>query len=106
MTANGSSIISHPPSVWLAACHTPEPTFDHRSHFGATRASTGTFRFNVVHMDGHVHDAQWNEPWTAGHWGVSEGSGKGRPYGWKWKPSKDDGVEMDSDFSGAYDMNP
>jgi hypothetical protein len=53
---------SHVSSVWLAACHTPMTkwsgvTRNYRSHFGVTQTTYRLWRFNVVHLDGHVHDA-------------------------------------------------
>jgi hypothetical protein len=83
---------------------------ENRSHFGAANPTPGSFRFNVVHLDGHVHDSVWQEV-LAGSGGYAvymEGSStRYRPYGWKWKnPSSDKyGVELTPDFEGALDMN-
>jgi prepilin-type N-terminal cleavage/methylation domain-containing protein len=58
MTRGRQPHISNPPSVWLAADMIPYPgsNANHApGHFGSMRVWPG-FRFNAVHMDGHVHD--------------------------------------------------
>jgi prepilin-type N-terminal cleavage/methylation domain-containing protein/prepilin-type processing-associated H-X9-DG protein len=100
MTKARQPVLSNPPSVWLAACLTPQPSYDHRSHFGVLQAAAGEFRFNVLHLDGHVHDDIWKEPYTSGQWTIQR-----RPYGWPYCADANYGVEEDPDFSGAYDKN-
>jgi prepilin-type N-terminal cleavage/methylation domain-containing protein len=106
---------SHKPSVWLAACQTPVTKTGgswaarrNTSHFGVSRVIPGSFRFNAVHLDGHVHDGIWADPFyvVPEYWGVKPiAQGGPRPYGWRWKASLDDGVELDPGFSGAFDEN-
>ncbi len=76
------------------------------SHFGVTRALAGDFRFNILHVDGHVDDSVWKQVEMGGNWLV-DGSdwhwGK-RPYGWdliNW----DDGLKEKPMFEGAFDQN-
>jgi hypothetical protein len=86
---------SHKPSVWLAACKEPaleQPFkgtyYTYVSHFGTVQAATDVFRFNVVHLDGHVHDAAWKSPQIgSGDWACFGRdwlypSEHGHPYGW------------------------
>jgi prepilin-type N-terminal cleavage/methylation domain-containing protein len=86
---------SHKPSVWLAACKEPaleQPFksnyYTYVSHFGAVQAAAQAFRFNVVHLDGHVHDATWKAPQIgSSNWAdflrdwLYPGE-HGHPYGW------------------------
>ncbi|MFC1671696.1 type II secretion system protein [Planctomycetota bacterium] len=114
-TKNKDVRISCPPSVWIAACHTPiyfatgelsNPGYEgrlNRGHFGAAQAAPGEFRFNVIHLDGHVHDSVWSEPFTALGWGVDGGGG--RPYGWRWRSDFWNGIEVDPTFEAPFDKN-
>jgi len=106
-----------PPDVWIAACHTPVQFATgelsntgyvgrlNRGHFGAAQASPGQFRFNVVHLDGHVHDSIWYEPKTSRGWGIGEGGSK--PYGWRWRLAGNywKGIEFDPTFDGPFDRS-
>jgi len=94
-TRNRAVHSTHKPSVWLAACKEPARSVLYKgtywtyvSHFGETQAAAGKFRFNVLHLDGHVHDSVWKEPqigsssWaTIGRDWLFPGE-KGGPYGW------------------------
>ncbi len=116
-TRNTQPHTSHKPSVWIAACQTPLMITGgswaarrNTSHFGVSQVMPGSFRFNAVHLDGHVHDGIWSDLFYSvpTFWGIyvsSFGHGGPRPYGWRWKPSKDDGVELTPGFSGAFDEN-
>jgi prepilin-type N-terminal cleavage/methylation domain-containing protein len=100
------------PSVWLAAC-TPahikdswkSNSYEHISHFGARSAKLGTFRFNVIHMDGHVDDSQWKSWWQSGNWDNMWQTGCwGFPYGYE-QTSGPYGCEKEPEFEGAFDDN-
>jgi hypothetical protein len=83
---------SNKPSAWIAACHTPIDYWNYEryysSHFGYRQTSPG-WRFNAVHLDGHVHDAvfqitnvpiQW---WDCRPKDMGYGSNDWKmPYGW------------------------
>ena len=112
-TNNRDVTTSCKPSVWLAACHPPivgEPASDwyyrrNIGHFGGTDAAPGCFWFNVLHIDGHIHDSTWQESFrTGGGWSVDDW--KPRPYGWKWKdPHPYYGVELDPGIEAPFDEN-
>jgi prepilin-type N-terminal cleavage/methylation domain-containing protein len=109
---------SHPGSVWIASCLVPLTLHrninrDFRSHFGIRQTVTGSFRFNVLHMDGHVHDDVWNEPVTPGTTGIYTAwrANRGHPYGWPWKcwetsvNGTDQGIVEEPVLEGAFDRN-
>ena len=112
-TNNRSVTSSFQGSVWLAACHppavgTPADNWEPRrnvSHFGSVKAAPGKFWFNVIHLDGHVHDSIWQEVNTADAWALSEG--KGKPYGWDWRVPNDfyKGIKLTENFEGSFDRN-
>jgi prepilin-type N-terminal cleavage/methylation domain-containing protein len=114
-TNNRDVTTSGQPSVWLASCCAPvvgQPNGwvyrENRGHFGGADQSPGGFTFNVLHLDGHIHDSVWREIYNgSGGWGVKEGgSSNARPYGWRWKgPSQNYGVEHTPGFDGALDRN-
>jgi prepilin-type N-terminal cleavage/methylation domain-containing protein len=101
---------SHKASVWLGACLPPiegEPASNwahrvNRGHFGVVNPGPGQFKYNVVHLDGHVHDTLWTEPEPSpGGWILDK-----VPYGWKWKDAGESyGIELRAGFSGAFDEN-
>jgi hypothetical protein len=119
---------NHKGSVWLAACVTPiihktEAGTDNerfmRSHFGH-RQMRPDWRYNVVHLDGHVHDQayrytsipyhrQWggfNLPWI-------DSRQTNLPYGWQWVQTGGSNNSNTSlyghiktpGFEGAFDEN-
>jgi prepilin-type N-terminal cleavage/methylation domain-containing protein len=118
-TKSRSMNVANKPSCWLAACWPPGDTrfcvsrwgnTRRRwvSHFGARLAKMGVFKFNVVHLDGHVDDTMWkstgsaNNNWypylvPSGEWPFPYGYGnKGWPgYGLKKQPN----------FEDAFDAN-
>jgi hypothetical protein len=107
---NPVPVMSQRPSIWLAACHTPMTkwsgvTRNYRSHFGVMQTVSGLWRFNVVHLDGHVHDAAWNEREIVYRWLNDDGF----PYGWRGPASTAVdgiyGVKETPDFDGAFDRN-
>jgi len=101
-------------SVWLAACQTPILSYSgvtrsYVSHFGMRQTVVGSYRFNVVHMDGHVHDDIWHEERISSNWAIND-NGNGchsRPYGWEWVGGTlgNDGLETESYMDGAFDEN-
>jgi len=105
------------PSCWIAACLTPVREYggfeyDFRSHFGLRQAVPGGFRFNVVHLDGHVDDSVWKEPDVSTEWTTADPdyAGRGRrPYGWGYKPGggtyQTEGIEDEPQWKGAFDTN-
>jgi len=104
-------LTSHLPSIWLAACHTPlvewnDLTRNYRSHFGAGQTLQGEWRFNVLHLDGHVHESPWREPSIEDEW---IGAERDFPYGWRSPaPTSIDqiyGISQDPFIPGAFDRN-
>jgi hypothetical protein len=71
----------------------------------------GEWRFNTVHLDGHVHDATWLRPEKAVGWMSGYNTSGGAlididPYGWQWiDPSNKGtyGLRPIDGFSGAFD---
>ncbi len=110
------------PSVWMGACCPPTTYWlkdrDYRSHFGV-RGTPGSFRFNVVHLDGHVHDDSWKEykapnacTWLVYRPGWDPNSAYSVPYLWEWKqtpPSSGShqGIHLNPEYGqrGAFDWN-
>jgi prepilin-type N-terminal cleavage/methylation domain-containing protein len=110
---------SHNPSVWLGVDHVVEykgwaysALRTWAGHFGATSATEGNFRFNIVHLDGHVDDSVWKEP-VAGSlrfsWIVPGNKDWGRPYGWEYRgggfTAIGGAIEKESFIDGAFDEN-
>ncbi len=113
------------PSAWVAGCQPGLTRFGGHprrmtSHFGVRKPLPGLWRFNMLHVDGHVDDGHWNELRSEPKYGANEygigwlvnwkpdasGWCDPRPYGWKWmtNPAGDrDGIEpwLDS----AFDFN-
>jgi len=109
----------HSPTAWMAACY---PAGDTKfgispwggwrrqwfSHFGARKAQIGIFKFNVLHLDGHVDDSIWKSATSAtnnwypylvpsGEWPYPYGYSH---YGWPYH-----GCYREPDFEGAFDEN-
>jgi prepilin-type processing-associated H-X9-DG protein len=120
-TGNRSLRASARPSAWMAACHTPllregwgtQMYVMSPSHFGSTRARAQgggeSFRFNVLHVDGHVHDDVWKEYLVDAVSWLPKGDGystANRPYGWWLKGPYGDGcLKTTPMFEGAFDQN-
>ena len=103
---------SHHPSAWVMGCYMPNMTYNgmarsYRSHFGVRRTEEGLFRFNVLHLDGHIHDGLWKDPRLEYGWLLDSAGGwsAGIPYGWLWKPDPNDGLKAEPEFDGAFDRN-
>ncbi len=108
---------SHQGSVWVASCMVPLNLYrninrDFRTHFGVHQTITGSFRYNVLHMDGHVHDDVWKESITSGVSGITQQwAVNGTPYGWPWKVwetsnnGTDNGIVEEPVIEGAFDRN-
>jgi prepilin-type N-terminal cleavage/methylation domain-containing protein/prepilin-type processing-associated H-X9-DG protein len=109
------------PGAWLAADHTPLTyrTFprDYASHFGYRNVVPGEWRFNILHLDGHVDDSIWKEIRTSDSWltqALSTTVGRGGPYGWEYvNPSSnatksEEGVHVQPHMvgNGPFDRNP
>ncbi|MFC1671931.1 prepilin-type N-terminal cleavage/methylation domain-containing protein [Planctomycetota bacterium] len=108
------------PSVWLAACHTPVTYFsfsrDFSSHFSYRETLPG-WRFNAVHLDGHVHDGVWAYPKKVTEWLCDashiHSANTNMPYGWEFiDPGGADnidgsrnGIRVTPGFNGAFDEN-
>ncbi len=120
-TKNRSLKTTAHPSSWVAACLPPTwKTHDgafhqFRSHFGATYAIGGNFRFNTLHIDGHVDTTEWKEVFTcvdggwASDWIVRTGElgwdQRCRPYGWWRQDDADSGLKEMPMWDGAFDQN-
>jgi hypothetical protein len=106
-------LTSHEPSVWLAACHTPMTDWNdvvrnNRSHFGVIQTTMNLWRYNVVHLDGHVHDDVWKEPEIVHLWTTTDSFGF--PYGWHGPAPIPEGDRIygpsnEPAFEGAQDKN-
>jgi len=108
----------HLPSAWVATCRAPVkgsisytgPIMRHfyPSHFGAMPSPNqfGQWRFNVLHLGGHVGDFIYmdtSQIWRG--WG-SIGSNGRRPYGYKYiSGSPKNGVEPNPAVSRRFDEN-
>ncbi len=114
-TTNNQQVRSSSPgSCWVAACL---PAFTgtygslwrrNASHFGVARTTAGDYRFNVLHIDGHVHDDVWRSHEIRYYWRVLSGFSSDwgeRPYGWRYQAGRV-GVEPEPDFVGPFDRNP
>jgi prepilin-type N-terminal cleavage/methylation domain-containing protein len=104
---------AHKPSVWLAADWVTGKwsTKELVGHFGVCGTIEGEFRFNVVHLDGHVDDMFWKEPVGASlyrGWRVPEVDW-GRPYGWLYYNGSTTGIggsiKKEPYVDGAFDEN-
>ncbi|MFC1671715.1 hypothetical protein ACFL01_01135 [Planctomycetota bacterium] len=112
-TNNRNMMVSHIPSTWVGACLVPSTytlylARDFTSHFGLQQSIPSTFRFNVVHLDGNVHDDTWKVPTgDATSWLDHQGSadGYGAAYGWSWEADEDSGWRDEPDIDGAFDWN-
>jgi prepilin-type N-terminal cleavage/methylation domain-containing protein len=112
---------SHRPSAWLGACLIPITSFNglarnFRSHFGVRKTPVGQFKFNVIHLDGHVDDGLWQMPLAPNALSWIENSHPnhgwkyGTPYGWLWdnEPPNSNthgGIRDQAEFRGAFDTN-
>jgi prepilin-type N-terminal cleavage/methylation domain-containing protein len=114
------------PSAWLAAdqiAFTDPPASGHykprhyTSHFGYRDVIPSDWRFNIVHLDGHVDDNIWKEVRTTKSWltrATCSTDGQGGPYGWEWvddsgnDPRSLNGIRVQSHMigNGPFDQNP
>jgi prepilin-type N-terminal cleavage/methylation domain-containing protein len=101
------------PSAWLGVCQIPISSGSWRnftSHFGVRRPTGGEFRFNVVHLDGHVDNSQWKDyPLWTDSWLIYMNQGswdqKRRPYGWYTGSPSSRGYRELPMCEGAFDQN-
>jgi hypothetical protein len=109
---------SNLPSTWVATCRAPVEgsisytgpiyRYFYPSHFGAMPKPDlfAQWRFNVVHLDGHVGATIYMDTiqiWRS--WG-SIGSGGRRPYGYKYiSGSAKNGVYLNPNVSHRFDEN-
>jgi prepilin-type N-terminal cleavage/methylation domain-containing protein/prepilin-type processing-associated H-X9-DG protein len=107
------------PSAWVNACHTAvQGTIDvqgeivprsYTSHFGVRRTYIGDYRFNVLHLDGHVHDDVWKQVSVENSWLIYEpdlGWGqKSHAYGWMREGDGSAGLKEMPEWNGAFDQN-
>ncbi|MFC1671756.1 hypothetical protein ACFL01_01340, partial [Planctomycetota bacterium] len=120
-TRNRSIAATGNPSVWIAACHTPMLTDDpdsprnFRSHFGSRQPIQGDFRFNVLHLDGHVDASVWKDlspvrgqnaiAWAVAWW-TAYHDNDFHPYGWLANEANPNlGLSETPMFEGAFDQN-
>ncbi len=117
---------SHLPSTWVAACVRPTKTNsicagcstitrDYSSHFGLTETVPEGWRFNVLHLDGHVDEGAWMETALLGTaavnaefgWQFKREGNTYAPYGWEFIDSGDytKGLQPISGFPGSWDRN-
>ena len=110
-----STRVDHLPSAWVAVCLPPITgqggtcadsalmSRTNRSHFGVARTTTGLFRFNVIHLDGHVGDTVWNIPDIVNDW-LFNGYWA-HPYGWQWQSDTTKGWEKVPGMDERFDEN-
>lgn len=109
------------PSSWVAACLPPitgrascpnEGTIAYRrnlSHFSTPLTIPGDFRFNALHLDGHVDDSIWRETQIGAiDWLVNGPKLSiefyNHAYGWEWpSATRSAGWEKDPEFDGRFD---
>jgi prepilin-type N-terminal cleavage/methylation domain-containing protein len=99
------------PSCWIGACLTPARFYgaEHffSSHFGFRDTVPGAWRFNAVHLDGHVDDTVWKEENVSGSWLVEDDHY--RPFGWQWRDDggtwHTTGLKDEVKWDGAFDTN-
>jgi prepilin-type N-terminal cleavage/methylation domain-containing protein len=97
---------SSAPSAWLASDMPPDDPGGRMTpgHFGAQGPWPG-FRFNVLHVDGHVDDELGKEPYLTTAWYLYEYGLTGRPYGWRTNGATGTSREVVTVIEGAFDMN-
>lgn len=105
-TNNTYPTTSHPGSVWLAS-DAPPYTYSGEprciAHFGARQTLTGEFRFNVVHLDGHVDDTIWKDTRIdSSKWHTT--NSVGGVYGWEFVGAGTARVHQTM-WEGAFDRN-
>ncbi len=115
-TKSRSMNTSHKPSAWMSACPVlgaaggkPSP-YGWVTHFGLRQTIPGEFRFNAVHLDGHVDNSVWKSIYEctdySGQW-LRSGT---FPYGY-WSMTHPcysvdaAGCRKESEFNGAFDDN-
>jgi prepilin-type N-terminal cleavage/methylation domain-containing protein len=119
-TRSGNMLSSHKPETWIASC-TPPVRYDRYdrdfpSHFGFREPEPGGWRFNAVHLDGHVDDATWMDirpRWDKMWWLFEQAHHRHAPYGWRYKvtttpeifDNADDNLEPIPGFPRAFDCN-
>jgi hypothetical protein len=122
-TNSRDMLASHKPSTWVASCLEPDSyewdiERDYPSHFGYRDPVPGGWRFNVVHLDGHVDDARWMEMREVysvcyGDYLFVQKTWFDVPYGWQFKTTEmpglvdnaEDNLEPIPGFPRAYDCN-
>ncbi len=105
----------HLPSAWVATCRAPVKgsfitvmRYFYPSHFGAMPDPNlfGQWRFNVLHLDGHVGAFIYmdtSQIWSG--WGKIGSSGR-RPYGYKYiSGDPKNGVYLNPNMSRRFDEN-
>jgi len=113
-TRNRALATAAHPSAWVGVCHIARGdstaigprTFT--SHFGARSTLAGLYTFNILHLDGHVDDSVWKDPYPFGNWLVYGGPGwdqRQRPYGWWTQGDATLGYKELPEFEGAFDQN-
>ena len=117
MTNHRNMKATNNPCAWIASCTTPviklgsyTPEYEFRSHFAYRQTVPGGWRFNVVHLDGHVHDSLWYEVLKNPSLGwIVHDDNQSFFYGWRRKASytpESCPIEVRPEFRGAFDTNP
>jgi type II secretory pathway pseudopilin PulG len=112
MTRNRDIRAEHRSSVWVATCRIPSsPTITVKrycrpSHFGVRSSIPGEFRFNVLHLGGHVEDNVWSQHKSSGSWLVSKKFEGSHPYGWRFVGGQgENGIEPDPGIPHRFDYD-
>jgi prepilin-type processing-associated H-X9-DG protein len=99
------------PSAWVATCQLPRNTSRRRfrSHFALMETIPGEWRFNILHLDGHVDSQPYRETVTTQEWLINAGGHqKGVAYGWRRENTMagaEKGMLETPEFEGAFDQN-
>ena len=110
---------SNKPSAWISSCCTPVYYYrsiyrKFSSHFGKRQTLPG-WRFNAVHIDGHVHDGAWKYPTIATEWLCNathiDSYNTYLPYGWEYidpggtdgYKGSESGIKKIDGFESAFD---
>ncbi len=112
---NRTLVASSRPSCWMASCRIPMTRYvsgsynfdtNFTTHFAVRKCMVGLFKFNVLHVDGHVDASMWKDTRTSSSWVIYISSQGHKPYGWKWKGGNpDNGVEDNTLVEGSFDEN-
>jgi prepilin-type N-terminal cleavage/methylation domain-containing protein len=116
-TKNKNMSAYHKPSAWIASCCRPMKSYgyldrDFSGHFGHRQVIPTTYKFNVLHLDGHVDGELWWEVLPeCDDWFFERYSDANLDsvYGWQFRDTSGtnwkQGIEPIPGFPRAFDEN-